>query len=340
LTAEKTWKICNTPETGNSSITQCNAVLGTRDGYNTLEQHASFSTNNFSINAGECTDLNLKVTGLVPGSYGNYLNLTCAVDVFGKKEEIQNRPIITGFVTQNIPEVQSNNVGGGGGGGFTVTPKKKEESAEETPDDDIQLQDNEPNGGDSAVIIAQTNQEAKNNELNTQVSKATGYLQLVTLESRTSKIVLGALCGMLIVIAGVKFGVPQLPNFGSFKKIVIESKPKIQRQTPNTQRLTLNAQSLTLNAQSLTSNTLKEEPKLNNHMSTVLKALHPREQEIMRTIVDHGGRATQARIYHATGIPTTSLSRWMDKLERKGLIESMRRGKLRDLKLTKKFLGE
>ena len=75
-------------------------------------------------------------------------------------------------------------------------------------------------------------------------------------------------------------------------------------------------------------------------MKTILKGLSEREQEILKILMEYKGQTTQARIYHATGIPTTSLSRWMDSLERKGLIESNRRGKLRDLKITTKFRGE
>jgi uncharacterized membrane protein len=75
-------------------------------------------------------------------------------------------------------------------------------------------------------------------------------------------------------------------------------------------------------------------------METILKGLSFREQEILKTIMKQDGHMTQARVYHKTGIPTTSLSRWMDTLERKGLVESSRRGKLRDLKVTTKFTGD
>jgi len=75
-------------------------------------------------------------------------------------------------------------------------------------------------------------------------------------------------------------------------------------------------------------------------MEAIMSAMHPREKEILQSIVEQNGKTTQARVYHATGIPTTSLSRWMDSLERKGLVESKRLGKLRRVYLTEKFLGK
>ncbi len=87
---------------------------------------------------------------------------------------------------------------------------------------------------------------------------------------------------------------------------------------------------------------IKEKPPVNIEitpkMRAVLGALHYREKEIMGTLILLGGDSTQAKIYHKTRMPTTTLSRWVDSLEKRGLVETKKHGKLRRVWLTEKFL--
>ncbi len=71
--------------------------------------------------------------------------------------------------------------------------------------------------------------------------------------------------------------------------------------------------------------------------SSVMNMLNPRAKEILEFILQNDGKTTQAKIYHATGIPTTSLSRWVDTLERRGLIKTYKLGKLRKIELSESF---
>ena len=80
--------------------------------------------------------------------------------------------------------------------------------------------------------------------------------------------------------------------------------------------------------------------ELTPHMKSILSALHYREKEILETLIKLNGKTTQARIYHETRMPTTTLSRWVDSLERRGLVKTNYYGKLREIELTKKFLRE
>ncbi len=73
-------------------------------------------------------------------------------------------------------------------------------------------------------------------------------------------------------------------------------------------------------------------------MHAILSALHYREKEILETLIKLGGKTTQARVYHETRMPTTTLSRWVDSLERRGLVKTNYYGKLREIELTEKFL--
>ena len=84
----------------------------------------------------------------------------------------------------------------------------------------------------------------------------------------------------------------------------------------------------------------RKDPRLEikKRQEAIIGSLHPTAGEVLKAIAEQDGETTQARIYHATGVPTTSLSRWVTVLEQRGLIETYRIGKLRKIKLTKKFL--
>ena len=79
---------------------------------------------------------------------------------------------------------------------------------------------------------------------------------------------------------------------------------------------------------------------VNAHMASILSALHYREKEVMEVLILHGGKSTMARIFHHTGMPPTTLFRWIVSLENRGLVRTTKIGKLRRIEVTEKFLGE
>ncbi len=202
------------------------------------------------------------------------------------------------------------NYGGGGGGSFS-SPNKKKEGATERGGKEKSI-----NLKEELVLVSIETPEVQN-EVTTQTSKATGYMSMISLKAKTTRIVLALLCGIFLALAiGTR-----IQGFKTLVPVKIPAKPVVK-------------------VKQIQQAVQQEKPKLNLHIQTILKGLGNREQEILKTLMDYDGHTTQARIYHATGIPTTSLSRWMDSLERRGLVESTRRGKLRDLNVTKKFTGE
>ncbi len=186
------------------------------------------------------------------------------------------------------------------GGGGRSSPNPEKETVKESFD--IQY--------DATIgLLAPVSNEIdiQEDQVTTKSTPISGFLTLAQLKTPTSKIITGLIAGILIVVT--------LATRLEYKT----SLPKLPKTKPSTPVI---------------------EPQLNKHMETILKGLSFREQEILKTIMKQDGHMTQARVYHKTGIPTTSLSRWMDTLERKGLVESSRRGKLRDLKVTTKFTGD
>jgi uncharacterized membrane protein len=215
-----------------------------------------------------------------------------------------------GFQQASPEEPTSSGGGGGGGGSFSGSVRQKPIKKE------VELNQEVLDSQEIYVPVSVETPEPVNDVIE-QTSKATGYLHLVPLSSK-SRIFVAIVCSLLLsFIIGTRITNFKLP------------KPKLQLSKSKLKHITPKPQSVVL------------KPEIfNNHMKTILKGLSEREQEILKILMEYKGQTTQARIYHATGIPTTSLSRWMDSLERKGLIESNRRGKLRDLKITTKFRGE
>jgi len=116
----------------------------------------------------------------------------------------------------------------------------------------------------------------------------------------------------------------KLPKLGNR-----EEKPVTQDPTPNTQHPPV------------------EEPKvkISTRQEAILGSLHPKAREILETVVEKVNEnprdeTSQAKVYHTTGIPTTSISRWVSVLEQRGLIETYKIGKLRRIKLTEKFMKD
>jgi len=227
---------------------------------------------------------------------------------------IRELPELKSHKSDGAPNPSNNRGGSGGSPSHRIVKTPVEPGNKES----VKLQNKETRLVNPPVVETHEKETARIQTALPQ-SKATGYLNLISLKTVQGKIISAALFGLLIaVFIGTSVGSLKFPKIqvSPLKTSQLKSESKIQNITKETK------------------------PKLNNHMQTILKALHPREEEIMKTLMHYNGHATQARIYHATGIPTTSLSRWVDSLERRELVESTRRGKLRDLRVTKKFRGK
>ena len=73
-------------------------------------------------------------------------------------------------------------------------------------------------------------------------------------------------------------------------------------------------------------------------MRDLMETLSESEAQVVQFLIDNKGSATQAKIMHSTGIPKASLSRYIDKLEQKKIIETTKIGKVNKVKLSKWFL--
>jgi uncharacterized membrane protein len=78
----------------------------------------------------------------------------------------------------------------------------------------------------------------------------------------------------------------------------------------------------------------------NNNAETILKTLSEKEKKVIFFLLENKNKTSQSKIRHATKIPRTSLSRVLQKLERKNIISIEKHGKLVTISLTSFFLGE
>ena len=151
----------------------------------------------------------------------------------------------------------------------------------------------------------------------------TGLFTLTHLKNPLVAAMLGALMLGALVIYGVNNGRFQTPKVKAPKIRASAQKGRkaIAEQTPVEKSVIV-----------------EKRIELPDKMNATMQGLSEREQEIMKALIEHEGEATQARIYHATGLSTSALSRWVNTLEQKNLIETWYVGKLRKIKLSKKFL--
>jgi uncharacterized membrane protein len=80
--------------------------------------------------------------------------------------------------------------------------------------------------------------------------------------------------------------------------------------------------------------------KKNKRINDILKTLNTKEKEIVNLLLENHNELSQAIIRHNTGIPRTTLSRVLEALESKNIIEIERMGKLVKIKLSAWFLGK
>ena len=78
----------------------------------------------------------------------------------------------------------------------------------------------------------------------------------------------------------------------------------------------------------------------NNNSNTILKTLSEKEKKIVLFLLENKNKTSQSKIRHSTKIPRTSLSRVLQKLERKNIILIEKHGKMVTITLTDFFLGK
>jgi uncharacterized membrane protein len=91
---------------------------------------------------------------------------------------------------------------------------------------------------------------------------------------------------------------------------------------------------------------LPAEPSVKNvivvssEMEAVMQTLTARERAVMSTLIDHGGRMTQADIRYDTGTPKSSLTGILISLERRKLVSKKEWGRTNIIELSDWFLSK
>jgi uncharacterized membrane protein len=84
----------------------------------------------------------------------------------------------------------------------------------------------------------------------------------------------------------------------------------------------------------------KNEIVISSEMAAVMQTLTAREQAVMTTLIDHGGRMTQAEIRYETRTPKSSLTGILISLERRKLITKKEWGRTNIIELSLWFLSK
>ncbi len=79
---------------------------------------------------------------------------------------------------------------------------------------------------------------------------------------------------------------------------------------------------------------------VSSEMEAVMQTLTAREQAVMKTLIDHGGRMTQAEIRYETRTPKSSLTGILISLERRKLITKKEWGRTNIIELSAWFLSQ
>lgn len=83
-----------------------------------------------------------------------------------------------------------------------------------------------------------------------------------------------------------------------------------------------------------------EVPQLAKSTEAIIKTLSEKEKKVVYFLLENQNEASQAKVRRFTKIPRTSLSRVLQSLEQKKIIEIKKEGKVIDLKLSRFFLGQ
>jgi len=79
---------------------------------------------------------------------------------------------------------------------------------------------------------------------------------------------------------------------------------------------------------------------VSSEMDAVMQTLTARERAVMSTLIDHGGRMTQADIRYDTGTPKSSLTGILISLERRKLVSKKEWGRTNIIELSDWFLSK
>jgi uncharacterized membrane protein len=79
---------------------------------------------------------------------------------------------------------------------------------------------------------------------------------------------------------------------------------------------------------------------ITSEMEAVMETLTARERAVLKTLIDHGGRMTQAEIRYETGTPKSSLTGILISLERRKLITKKEWGRTNIIELSSWFLSK
>ena len=80
--------------------------------------------------------------------------------------------------------------------------------------------------------------------------------------------------------------------------------------------------------------------QLSREMEAVIQTLTHREQAVISTLVEHGGRMTQAEIRYETKTPKSSLTGILISLERRKLVTKKEWGRTNIIELSEWFLSQ
>lgn len=83
-----------------------------------------------------------------------------------------------------------------------------------------------------------------------------------------------------------------------------------------------------------------EKIEISSEMVAVMETLTPRERAVLQTLIDRGGRTTQADLRYATRTPRSSLSGIISSLERRKIIIKKESGRTNVIELSDWFLSK
>jgi uncharacterized membrane protein len=107
----------------------------------------------------------------------------------------------------------------------------------------------------------------------------------------------------------------------------VELESATTRETPTASRLPLEP-------------SVKNVIVVSSEMEAVMQTLTARERAVMSTLIDHGGRMTQADIRYDTGTPKSSLTGILISLERRKLVSKKEWGRTNIIELSDWFLSK
>jgi len=79
--------------------------------------------------------------------------------------------------------------------------------------------------------------------------------------------------------------------------------------------------------------------EITGRMRDIIQTLSDRERKIVELLIENNGKLTQAEIRHFLKIPKATVSRDINSLKRKGIVETIKIGRNKEIILTKWFLG-